>query len=147
LPFVKVGQKVAVTALAYPGRVFDAKVDFIYPYSENKTRTTTARLVLDNQQGLFKPDDYVNALIKQDIGKRVLVPDTAVFDTGTQQFVFVEVTDGHFVPRRIELGPRAGNQFVVNKGLAEGENVVVDGNFLLDSESQLRAASSSGEGN
>jgi membrane fusion protein, copper/silver efflux system len=142
LPYVKVGQKVTVTALANPGRVFDAKVNFIYPYSENKTRTTTVRLVMENEKGRFKPDNYVNAEIKQNVGQRLLVPDTAVFDTGPRQFVFVEVTDGHFVPRRIELGPRVGNQFVVNTGLAEGEQVVVDGNFLLDSESQLRAAGS-----
>jgi Cu(I)/Ag(I) efflux system membrane fusion protein len=144
LPYVKVGQKVTVTALAYPGRVFDAKVDFIYPYSENKTRTTTVRLVMENKKGRFKPANYVNAEIKQHVGQRLLVPDTAVFDTGPQQFVFVEVTDGHFVPRRIELGPRVDNQFVVNAGLVEGEQVVVDGNFLLDSESQLRAAGSGG---
>ncbi len=60
-----------------------------------------------------------------------------MYDTGVSQYVFVEATEGHFVPRRVELGPTVGDQVVVNKGLAEGENVVVDGNFLLDSESQL----------
>lgn len=142
LPYVKVGQKVQVTAVAHPGRVFDATVDFIYPYSENKTRTTTVRLVMDNREEQFKPNDYVNAEIKVDQGQRLLMPQTAVYDTGVRQYVFVEAREGHFIPRRIELGPTVDGMVVVNKGLAEGEKVVVDGNFLLDSESQLRASSS-----
>jgi membrane fusion protein, copper/silver efflux system len=145
LPFVKVGQKVTVTALAHPGRVFEAVVDFIYPYSENKTRTTTVRLVMKNPEGLFKPNDYVNAEIKVDHGQRLLIPQTAVYDTGVSQYVFLEVTNGHFVPRRIKLGPHVeGGQVAVNQGLAEGDKIVVDGNFLLDSESQLQAASAGG---
>jgi RND family efflux transporter MFP subunit len=144
LPLVKIGQKAAVTGVAYPGRVFEANVDFIYPYSENKTRTTTARLVMDNRDGLFKPDTYVNAEITVDQGERLLAPATAVFDTGTRQYVFVEPTEGHFIPRRVHLGAKVGDQFIVNEGLTEGEKVVVDGNFLLDSESQLLAAGSAG---
>jgi Cu(I)/Ag(I) efflux system membrane fusion protein len=141
---VKAGQKVQVTALTHPGRVYDATVDFIYPYSENKTRTTTVRLVLDNHEEQFKPNDYVNAEIKVDHGQRLLMPQTAVYDTGVSQYVFVEVKEGHFVPRRIELGPTVGDEVVVNKGLVEGEKVVVDGNFLLDSESQLRTSATGG---
>jgi RND family efflux transporter MFP subunit len=144
LPLVKVGQTAAVTAIAHPGRVFDAKVDFIYAYSENKTRTTTARLVIDNRDGLFKPGTYVNAEIKVDQGKRLMAPATAVFDTGTRQYVFVEATEGHFIPKRVQLGAKVGDQFIVNEGLAEGEKVVVDGNFLLDSESQLRTSATGG---
>jgi membrane fusion protein, copper/silver efflux system len=135
---------VQVTGLAHPGRVYDATVDFIYPYSENKTRTTTVRLVLDNREELFKPNDYVNAEIKVDHGQRLLIPQTAVYDTGVSQYVFVEMKEGHFVPRRIELGPTVDDRVVVNKGLAEGEKVVVDGNFLLDSESQLRTSATGG---
>lgn len=144
LPLVKVGQKAAVTGGSNPGRVFEAKVDFIYAYSENKTRTTTARLVMDNRDGLFKPDTYVNVEIKVDQGERLMTPATSVFDTGARQYVFVEAAEGHFVPRRIQLGAKVGDQFIVNEGLTEGEKVVVDGNFLLDSESQLRAAGSGG---
>jgi len=144
LPYVKVGQKVHVTALAHPGRVFEATVDFIYPYSENKTRTTTVRLVMDNQEERFKPNDYVNVEIKVDQGLRLLMPQTAVYDTGVNQYVFVEAKEGHFVPRQVELGPTVGDDVVVNRGLTEGEKVVVDGNFLLDSESQLRASTSGG---
>ncbi len=144
LPYVKADQKVQVTGLAHPDRVYEATVDFIYPYSENKTRTTTVRLVLDNHEELFKPNDYVNAEIKIDLGPRLLVPQTSVYDTGVAQYVFVEVKEGHFVPRRIKLGPIVGDEVVVNQGLAEGELVVMDGNFLLDSESQLRTSATSG---
>jgi RND family efflux transporter MFP subunit len=144
LSLVKVGQKVAVTAVAHSGRTFDATVDFIFPFSANKTRTTTARLVMDNKEGLFKPDTYVNAEIKVDQGERLLAPATAVFDTGTRQYVFVEAAEGRFLPRRVQLGAKVGDRFIVNEGLTEGEKVVVDGNFLLDSESQLRSAGSGG---
>jgi Cu(I)/Ag(I) efflux system membrane fusion protein len=144
LPYVKVGQKVQVTAVTHPGRVYDATVDFIYPYSENKTRTTTVRLVLDNRAEQFKPNDYVNAEIKVEQGRRLMMPQTAVYDTGVSQYVFVEAAEGHFVPRRIELGPTVGDDVVVNQGLAEGEKVVVDGNFLLDSESQLSTSADGG---
>lgn len=144
LPLVKVGQKAAVTGGANPGRVFDATVDFIYAYSNNKTRTTTARLVMDNRDGLFKPDTYVNAEIKVDQGKRLMAPARAVFDTGKRQYVFIEAAEGHFIPRRVQIGAKVGDLVIVNEGLAEGEKVVVDGNFLLDSESQLRASTSGG---
>ncbi len=144
LPLVKVGQKAAVTGGANPGRIFEATVDFIFPFSANKTRTTTARLVMDNRDELFRPDTYVNAEIQVDQGERLLAPETAVFDTGTRQYVFIEAAEGRFLPRRVHLGAKVGDQFIVNEGLTEGEKVVVDGNFLLDSESQLRAAGSGG---
>lgn len=145
LPYVKAGQDVRITATAHPGKVFHAKVDFIYPYSENRTRTTTARLVMQNPGGLFKPNDYVNAVIQVHEGERLLIRSSAVYDTGVTQYVFLETAPGHFVPRRIALGPHVnGDQVVVSRGLREGQKIVVDGNFLLDSESQLRAASVNG---
>ena len=144
-PYVKVGQDVLVTATAHPGKVYHARVDFIYPYSENQTRTTTARLVMKNPDGLFKPSDYVNAVIQVNEGEHLLIPSSAVYDTGVTQYVFVETAPGHFVPQRIELGPHVnGDQAVVNQGLTQNEKIVTDGNFLLDSESQLRAASVNG---
>lgn len=144
LSLVQVGQQVKITAIAYPNRTFTATVDFIYPYSENRTRTTMVRLVLDNADGLLKPDTYVNVELQVDQGERLLVPDTAVFDTGKRQYVFVEADAGHFVPRPVKLGSKVGRQFSVNEGISEGEQVVIDGTFLLDSESQLRASGSGG---
>lgn len=144
LPLVKEGQQALVTAVAYPGREFKAEVNFIYPYSESRTRTTKVRLALDNSGGLFKPDTYVTVEFLVDLGHHPLIPDTAVFDTGTRQYVFVEEHPGHFIPRSITLGPKVGRQFAITDGLVTGETVVVDGNFLLDSESQLRAAGTGG---
>ena len=78
-------------------------------------------------------------------GEHLLIPSSAVYDTGVTQYVFVETAPGHFVPQRIELGPHVnGDQVVVNQGLTQNEKIVTDGNFLLDSESQLRAASVNG---
>jgi Cu(I)/Ag(I) efflux system membrane fusion protein len=145
LPLIQTGQPVVVTLTAYPGRKLDGAVDFIYPYLENKTRTTTVRLVLPNPEGLLKPGMYANAEVQRGLGKQLLVPAAAVFNTGIRQYVFVQVGDGLFMPRAIQLGPAAGDLFVIRKGLKAGELVVVDGTFLLDSESQLRAGSDRGE--
>jgi len=142
LPFVEKGQKTAVTVPAYPGREWDGVVDFIYPFLEGKTRTNVARLVFDNPDGLLKPDMYANVEIRNDLGEQLSVPAGAVFDTGKQQYVFVKQSDGVFVPTLVELGPRVGERQVIRSGVQAGDAVVVDGNFLLDSESQLKAAAS-----
>ncbi len=144
VPLVKVGQNARLTLTAFPDRIFEAKVDFIYPYLESRTRTATLRLVLDNPGNLLKPDMYANVEIQIDLGEQLLVPELAVFDTGKRQYVFVQTAEGMFEPRLVKLGVKAGDLFVVREGLAEGELVVVDGNFLLDSESQLRAGGSGG---
>lgn len=142
LPFVKVGQSATVTVDTYPGKTFEGKVDFIYPYLENKTRTAKVRLVFDNPDHLLKPDMYGNAVLAEDLGDQLLVPSSAVFDTGKRQYLFVQETNGVFVPKEIQLGPKTDDHFVVNKGVNAGDKVVIDGNFLLDSESQLKAAAS-----
>lgn len=142
LPLIKVGQPVTVTVSAYPSDTFNGTVDFIYPYLQPKTRTTKVRLVLDNPELRLRPDMYASAVSRHELGDQLLVPAAAVFDTGRRQYVFVEQDEGVFVPREITLGPKTGSGFVVQAGLAEGDEVVIDGNFLLDSESQLKAAAS-----
>ena len=142
LPFVKVGQSATVTVDAYPGQTFIGEVAFIYPYLEQKTRTAKVRLVLDNSEHLLKPAMYGNAVLTQDLGEQLLVPAGAVFDTGKRQYVFVQKEPGLFVPREIQLGTRTDDHFVVTQGVAAGDKIVIDGNFLLDSESQLKAAAS-----
>ena len=145
LPLIQTGQPVAVTLTGYPTRKIDGVVDFIYPYLENKTRTTTVRVVLPNPDGLLRPGMYANAELQRNLGKQLLVPTAAVFNPGNHQYVFVQTAEGMFMPRAVQLGPQAGDRFVVRKGLKAGELVVVDGTFLLDSESQLRAGSDGGE--
>ncbi len=140
LPFVKKDQKAIVRIPAHPERDWEARVDFIYPFLEGKTRTNMVRLVLPNPDGLLKPEMYVNVEIKNDLGDALSVPTSAVFNTGKQQYLFVAQDKGVFVPALVELGPVAGDRQLIRSGVKAGDAVVVDGNFLLDSESQLKAA-------
>ena len=87
---------------------------------------------------------YVDVKVERDLGEQLLIPREAVFDTGKRQYVFTELNPGYFEPKVIELGTKVGNQFIVTHGLDEGEKIVIDGNFLLDSESQLKASGSGG---
>ncbi|MEO5719710.1 MAG: efflux RND transporter periplasmic adaptor subunit, partial [Chthoniobacterales bacterium] len=140
LPLVKVGQAAQVTLTAYPDRTFKGKIDFIYPYLQGQTRTAKIRVALDNPDGVLKPEMYANVELKSDLGQELVIPASAVFDTGKRQYVFVQQEEGLFVPKEIQLGPKTGDDFVIRKGLQDGEKVVVNGTFLIDSESQLKAA-------
>jgi membrane fusion protein, copper/silver efflux system len=142
LPLLQVGQSVSVRVDAVPGETFDGKVDFIYPYLENKTRTTKVRVVLPNPDGRLRPAMYAHVETRVELGRQLLVPAGAVFDTGKRQYVFVKQDEGIFVPKEVVLGPKSQDRFVVRKGVEAGDMVVIDGNFLLDSESQLKAAAS-----
>jgi Cu(I)/Ag(I) efflux system membrane fusion protein len=143
LPLIKVGQKASIHVNAYPDKAFEGEVSFIYPYLQNNTRTAKVRLVLHNPDELLKPGMYADVTIQSNLGDQLLIPASAVFDTGKRQYVFVQAEPGVFAPKEIELGAKSGDRVVVTKGLEEGERVVVDGNFLLDSESQLKAAAGS----
>jgi Cu(I)/Ag(I) efflux system membrane fusion protein len=140
LPLTKLGQKAKIQVDAYPDKTFEGEISFIYPYLQNKTRTVRVRLVLRNPEELLKPGMYANITIESDLGDQFLIPASAVFDTGKRQYVFVQAGKGSFVPKEIELGQKSGDQVIVRKGLEGHEQVVVDGNFLLDSESQMKAA-------
>lgn len=142
LPFVKVGQEATVKITAFPERTFTGKVDFIYPYLQGKTRTVKARIVLDNPDALLKPDMYASVEVESGLGRQMVIPASSVFDTGKRRYVFIQQEKGLFVPKEVELGPKVGDDFVVRSGLEPGQEVVVNGTFLLDSESQLKAAAS-----
>ncbi|HEY4272208.1 MAG TPA: efflux RND transporter periplasmic adaptor subunit [Candidatus Udaeobacter sp.] len=140
LSLIKVGQKGSINVDAYPGKTFEGEISFIYPYLQNKTRTAKVRLVLRNPDELLKPGMYANVTIESGLGDQLLIPASAIFDTGNRQYVFVQAEPGVFAPKEIGLGAKSGDRIVVIKGLEGNEQVVVDGNFLLDSESQLKAA-------
>ena len=144
LPFVEKDQKAIVHLPAYPEREWEGRVDFIYPFLEGKTRTNMVRIALPNPDGVLKPEMYVNVELQSDLGEKLSVPASAVFNTGRQQYVFVEKEKGVFIPTLIELGPMVGDRQVIQSGVQVGDAVVVDGNFLIDSESQLKAAASGG---
>jgi membrane fusion protein, copper/silver efflux system len=137
---IKVGDPVTVTSDAYPGRRFYGRVDFIYPEVEMSTRTVKVRLVFANPGLKLTPGMFVNVDMKIPLGRRLAIPASGVFHTGTRTIAFVDHGQGYLEPRDITLGPRAGDEYAVLAGLKPGERVVTSANFLVDSESQLQAA-------
>jgi membrane fusion protein, copper/silver efflux system len=141
LPSVRLGDKVEITAAAVPGRTFNGTVGFIVPVLEGTTRTARVRIELANPGLLLKPDMYVNVrIIGAPAPAHIMVPASAVIDRGQKQFVWVETRPGTYEPREVTTGGRHGDAMVIASGLSEGDNVVVEGGFLLDSEAQLRSA-------
>ena len=143
LPSVKLGDRVEITAAAIPGRTFHGMVSFIVPVLTGATRTATVRVELANPGRALKPDMYVNArILGAPAPPHIMVPASAIVDRGQQRFVWVETQPGSYEPRAVTTGGRHGDTVVILSGLTEGESVVVEGGFLLDSEAQLRSASS-----
>jgi Cu(I)/Ag(I) efflux system membrane fusion protein/cobalt-zinc-cadmium efflux system membrane fusion protein len=140
---VKVGDPVAVTVDAYPGRSFLGRVDFIWAAIDSNTRTARVRCSFDNPERLLKLGMYVNIAIAPHFGRGLVIPDCGVFRTGTHNVVFVDRGDGYLTPVEVELGAHLNRSFVVLKGLSPGQRIVSSANFLIDSESQLQAAAGS----
>lgn len=138
---ISIGQMASVRARSYPGREFSGKISVIYPEINKETRTARLRVELPNPELLLLHDMYVDAEIAIGGDAPVLsVPESAVMDTGSKQAVFVDKGDGRLEPREIKLGYRGGGYVEVRNGVAEGEPVVVSANFLVDAESNLKAA-------
>jgi multidrug efflux pump subunit AcrA (membrane-fusion protein) len=137
---VKVGDPASITVDAYPGETFPARVSFIWPEVDRTTRRTRVRLEIPNPQLKLLLGMYVDVRISVPIGDQLAIPAAGVFQSGTRQIAFVDRGGGTFEPRDIELGARAGDDFIVLKGLEAGERIVTSANFLIDSESQLQAA-------
>ncbi len=142
LGLVRVGQEAVVAVNSLPGREFTGKVDFVYPMLTAESRTGKVRVELDNRDGLLRPNLYATVGLKSTVADQpqLVVPDSALLDTGSRQLVLVEVGQGRYQPREVKAGGRGEGFVVVREGLAEGERVVVRANFLIDSESNLRAA-------
>lgn len=139
-PLVRLGQAVKMTLASSPGREFWGKVSYIYPQLDNATRTLKVRADFANPDFALKPDMYANAELKVDFGTQLSVPQEAVLDSGSQQLVFVALGQGYFEPRPVHLGAKVDNVYIVLHGLKRGERVVTSANFLIDSESKLKAA-------
>lgn len=140
LPLVKVGQEATVSLSYYPGETFQGKVVYIYPYLETQTRTAKVRIEFPNPGWRLKPGMFANVEIETERGEGLVVPGSAVLDSGERKIVFVDRGEGRFEPREVKLGGRAGEGFEVLQGLSEGERVITSANFLIDSESQIKAA-------
>jgi RND family efflux transporter MFP subunit len=137
---VRVGEPASLTVDSYPGRTFYGRVDFIYPEVDMTTRTARVRLVFPNPGLLVRPGMFVNVNLEIPMGWQLVVPASAVFQTGTREIAFIDHGGGYLEPREIVVGPQVGDNFVVLKGLKPGERIVTSANFLIDSESQLQAA-------
>ncbi|HKX32177.1 MAG TPA: efflux RND transporter periplasmic adaptor subunit [Blastocatellia bacterium] len=141
LPLVKVRQAAEVEFPSQPGRrALRGTISYVYPFLDEKTRTAKIRLEFPNPDFALKPEMFVNVKLKIDLGNRLVVPEDAVLDTGTEQYVFVDRGEGHFEPRLVKLGPEAGGYYAIEGGLEAGERVVTAANFIIDSESRLKGA-------
>jgi len=140
---LKPGDTAAITVDAYPDRTFSGRIEDILPQVDMTTRTVKVRLAISNPGIKLKPGMFVNVDLKSALGRQLVVPASAVFQTGTRQIVFIDHGNGSLEPKDVVLGPRVGDDVVILKGLEAHQQIVTSANFLLDSESQLQAAAGS----
>ena len=141
LSLISVGQKVTVRPRAYPDRPFTGKVTLIYPHLMAETRTGRIRIELPNPDEALRPDMYADVEIVTGTDAAVVtVSSNAVIDSGERQIVLLDKGDGRFEPREVKLGRRGAGRVEIKEGLAENDKVVVSANFLIDAESNLKAA-------
>jgi Cu(I)/Ag(I) efflux system membrane fusion protein len=142
IALVRTGSRARVTTTAQAGgEALEGRVAYVYPTMKAETRSIPVRIELANPGGRLKPAMFAQVEFAVGADAPVLtVPDSAVIDTGTRRLVLVQVGEGRFEPREVELGARGDNRVEVRRGVREGEAVVVAANFLIDAESNLRAA-------
>jgi len=138
---VRPGEAAAITVDAYPGTTFSGHIEQILPLVDMATRTVRVRVAVSNPGVRLKPGMFVNVALISSLGKQLVVPASAVFQTGTRQIVFLDHGNGSIEPKNVVLGPAVGDEVVVLKGLTANQPIITSANFLLDSESQLQAAS------
>ncbi|RLA51290.1 MAG: efflux RND transporter periplasmic adaptor subunit [Gammaproteobacteria bacterium] len=139
LPLIKVGMMAKVVLPELQDREYPARVDFIYPFMEGDTHTARVRVVLDNSDGFLRPAMYAHVHLKAKLGKRLVVPESAVLYSGQSRVVFLDLGDGRLAPRKIKTGLRNRKWIEVLEGLEAGDTVVTSGNFLIAAESKLKA--------
>jgi RND family efflux transporter MFP subunit len=137
---VRVGQTATLETVADPGAKLKGRVAFIYPTFSSETRTLKVRFDFPNPGLRLKPQMYTNVALDLHSVTGVVVPDSALIETGVRVIAFVDSGTGSFEPREVKVGVRGSGKAQILSGVKEGEKVVVGANFLLDSESKLRAA-------
>jgi Cu(I)/Ag(I) efflux system membrane fusion protein len=138
VPYVRVGQQVEIRSAVEHGAVSNGRISFVYPFHDPKTHTVKARVEMPNPGHMLKPDMFVNAIIRVPLVKGIIVPVTAVIDTGKRQVVWVEASPGMFEPREVKAGERIDDKVQILSGIKAGDKVAVSGAYLIDSESQLK---------
>ena len=138
--WVRAGTAAEIRLPSLPGETLAGRVEYVYPELNMETRTLRARIVLDDAGPGLRPNMLANVTLVGEAGEpAVMVPRSALIRSGSEDRVVVALGEGRFVPRRVVVGPESGDRVVIRDGLAEGEQVVVTGQFLLDSEANLRA--------
>jgi RND family efflux transporter MFP subunit len=140
---IRPGDTAQIIVDAYPGRTFSGQIEGILPQVDMATRTVRVRLVMANPGLKLKPGMFVNVDLKTSLGRQLVVPASAVFQSGTRQLVFLNHGNGSLEPKEITVGPRVGDDFVVLSGLNAHQSIVTSASFLIDSESQLQASAGS----
>jgi membrane fusion protein, copper/silver efflux system len=138
VPYVQVGQRVEIRSAVEHGAVSNGRISFVYPFHDPKTHTVKARVEMPNPGHMLRPDMFVNAIIRVPLVKGIIVPVTAVIDTGKRQVVWVEASPGMFEPRDVKAGERIEDKVQILSGIKAGDKVAVSGSYLIDSESQLK---------
>jgi len=140
LPYVKVGMPLELSLPYWPDKTFKGKIIFVSPTLDSETRTLHARLEIPNPELLLRPGMYGDASLQYSLGEMLGIPAEAVMFSGKHAYAFKDGGDGHLIPTRIQVGTRADGWYEVIDGLEEGDRIVVSANFLVDSESSLKAA-------
>jgi Cu(I)/Ag(I) efflux system membrane fusion protein len=140
LPAVAIGMPAELSLSYLPGRTWRGSVTYIAPSVEEKTRTIKVRVEVNNADGALKPEMFADVVLKTALGRGLVAPEGALLKTGERTIVFVDRGDGLLEPREVQAGAKVAEGIQVLRGLAEGEQVVTAANFLLDSESSLKAA-------
>jgi membrane fusion protein, copper/silver efflux system len=141
LASVEPGQTATLRIRSLPGRTFQGRVALIYPEVSQETRTTKVRIEIANPDGALRPGMYADVEIAAGSGNSVVaVPDGALIDTGTRQIVILDKGEGRFEPREVKVGTQGGGFAEIRAGIASGDRVVTSANFLIDAESNLKAA-------
>jgi Cu(I)/Ag(I) efflux system membrane fusion protein len=142
LPAIKIGTRATVTVRAYAAHPIEGEVTFIYPELQAETRTARVRIEIPNPDRRLKVDMYADVVFQAGASEEpaIAVPASAVIDSGTRQVVLVAKGEGRFEPRAVKLGRRGDGYVEVLDGISKGEEVVTAATFLIDAESNLRAA-------
>lgn len=141
LGFARVGSRARFTSDALPGRTLEGTIEFVYPTIDPDSRTTKARVLLDNRDRALRPGMYGTVRVRGTGARaRVTLPSEAVVNTGSERYVFLARAGGHFEPRLVRVGREEGDSVEILSGIAPGDTVVASGTFLVDSESRLEAA-------
>ncbi|HET9316415.1 MAG TPA: efflux RND transporter periplasmic adaptor subunit [Vicinamibacteria bacterium] len=140
LAAVRLGMPAELTLSYLPGRTWRGDVTYVAPTVEEKTRTIKVRIEVDNADGQLKPDMFADVLLRSGLGIGLVVPESALLRTGERTLVFADLGEGRLEPREVKVGAKVADGVQVVSGVAEGERVVTAANFLLDSESSIKAA-------